>query len=163
MSTCHYCKYYKQSKLVGRPDSDGVQWKKCRIKKKKIQSKSNECKYFDPAEIFFCDKYGCQLAIANCLHRRFNPKKFLGWQKCKRCRQFEQDISEISNSYMVERKKAKRPPIKRIGRVINRRIGKPKVVFNPNKKRKLKRRESKSVRKIKRREVKPIRKIKRRN
>ena len=158
MATCYYCKYYRTADLIGKPDMKGRQWKKCRIKKKEVHSGKKQCEFFDPAQYFYCDKNGQHIQLAICAHKRFNPKNFEGWSKCKRCRQFEKHISALINDYILGKTKVKKPPEEKTGRKLKRRIGKPKIYFKPEKqvlkpeKRVLKRRKKpKPVRKLKRR------------
>ena len=159
MPACYYCKYYRSADLYGKPDSKGIQWKKCKIKKKDVYANSKSCKYFDPAEYFHCDAYGQSIHIANCLQRRFNPKGFDGWKKCRKCRQFEKHVSLLVNTYMLTKTKIIKP---RLARQLKRRIGKPRIIAKPQK-RVLNRRKGKDKpRQLKRRKTKPVRKLKRR-
>ena len=169
MPSCIYCRYWDKAKKFGKPDDMGRQWRKCIVKgNRKINAESTICKYFNPADTFYCDAYDCRLAIANCLNRRFNPKGFnKTWEFCPNCRQFEQDIWPIVNDYIYEKKKLVKPkndPLRK-KRILKRRAGKPRIIHDPNKKKKrvIKRRsEPKKVRKIKRRSKPKVRKIKRR-
>lgn len=163
MATCYYCKYYRQANLFGKPDSKGVQWKKCKKKKRKVHADKKQCKLFDPELYFHCDEYGHQTSMANCLQRRYNPKGFDGWSKCTKCRQFDKHISELVNDYMIERTKISKPEKRQMRvitagkrtRVIKRREAKPK-------KRKLKRRKPKRVIKRRSNSKQSPRKLKRR-
>ena len=95
MATCIYCKYFAESKTVGRPDDSGLQQKKCIAKKRKVNMNSEQCLYFSPANDFHCDNYGYRLKIPNCLNRRFNSSNFTKWEKCNKCRQFQNDLSQV--------------------------------------------------------------------
>ena len=147
MLTCYYCSNYRIAKTMGLPDKNGVQWKKCLIKGK-VNAQTDKCKYFDPADSFYCDNYACGLKVGNCLHRRFVPHKFNGWGKCSKCRQFDRDISEIVNDYILQKTRIIRPRTPGSVRKLKRRKDKPikrqlKRRKPTPKPRKLKRRRSK--------------------
>lgn len=166
---CLYCKYFMGSKSVRKDAPEEISGKKkkkspsllkrCSATRKKIDMDSHACQYFDPNDIFYCDRHRIRIHIAQCINRRRNSSSFETYKKCKKCRQFESVIKPIAEDYFLSARKAI-PPKKQI-----RRRAKPeKVESKITRRRKLKKEKSKITRrsKVTRRKKSPSGKITRR-
>ena len=171
--TCRYCKYWVQSKVISRTqDINELSSKKkkktslsyikreCKFRKKPIEVTTPACKFFNP-EKFWCERENCWMGIIVCLARRRNPHNLSAWDKCKKCRQFDNEIRKVVIDYWVNGKKVKNPEKedtidKKLRREIKRHIKKKRKELRetPSGKRKIKRRkknETEVKRTIKRR------------
>lgn len=162
-TTCRYCKYFVKSPKT-KKTFKGKTIRRCRVKGRRIHIDKKACDLFDPAALFHCDQFECQLAFANCLHRRGNRLKLKAWDDCKKCRQFEKELTGLIQNFFIEGRVPKDPP--------DEFKDKDKEEEKPKSKRTLKRRSKSPLtkaldvfapkpRKIKRRQ--PRRKLKRRS
>lgn len=162
MPICANCDWWSQAKIISRGDKGTVTYRLCPALKERVQSQEKSCKYFNPI-YFHCDKNNCRLTIEQCLARRRNPKNLVGFQNCKKCRQFDKEIREIVEMYYIDMVPIVTPRhLARGNNTENVEIGSGKIKRrkkkeggNPNGKRKIKRREKPQTnskhRKIKRR------------
>lgn len=150
---CSYCSFWVQSPVIGRDDATKKTKfirRVCPASLNKVSADHDSCEYFNPASIFYCDLNNHRLTLLECMNRRRNSKGFQAWKKCKRCRQFNNDIKPILEDYFFDCRKVKEVPIETA----------KKSGIKRRKKSKIKRRKSKPSG-IKRRKKKPV-KIKRR-
>lgn len=156
--SCGYCHTWSKSPIIGREAGDYSSKsnhrrinRKCILKKISVDFDSDNCKYFSPANNFYCDKNNHFVSFIVCLNRRFNKKGLDNFEQCKKCRQFDKDIKPILENFWVEGN----PVIKSKRRNIKRRENKIDIKRNDKKikdKRTIKRRkETKIKRTIKRR------------
>lgn len=143
---CGYCENY--SKMLKPGTSNRKAKFGCPVRRRKVLFDKKACKYFKPRKYFYCDNHGEQLNFVSCLARRLNLVALPAYEKCKKCRQFEQDIGQIVQNYIVEGVAIATIPESKLSRKNSVR-----------EERKLKRRSSGRV--LKRRNQKP-RKLKRR-
>ena len=137
---CSYCKHWVEA-LRLKTNS-----RICKVTKKNIYSdKKVKCIYFDP-EFFFCEQNECRMSICVCLNRRRNIPKFENWNKCKKCRQFENEMKGFVVEYWIE---GKSTLTKKFEKKIKRREKHGIIKRKDETKRKIKRRGKQ--RKIKRR------------
>jgi len=182
--SCKHCIHWYSSSVIGkRKDNDEIQEKKkkrkkdknfkpttrrCIITKKKIQSNSPNCKWFNPS-LVYCNENLHPIKISNCLDRRRNEKQMAAWDYCKKCRQFDLEIKDIAEKYWLnatpiniktkaERSKKKKRKLKRRGeseinqeQVTIRTIKRRKKTETAKPKRTIKRREKRTIKTIKRR------------
>jgi len=180
--SCKYCSYWYHSRVIKKnveeESGSGKKRKKsnfkatvrkCKLTNKKIKSDSPNCKWFSPSSVY-CNQENHLIKIINCLDRRRNEKGLTAWDDCRKCRQFDQEIKDIAETYWlnavpIKAKTTEEKQRKKIGK-IKRREKSEEFKERKERKRTIKRRPSKIKRKIKRRktmEDKPTkRKIKRR-
>ncbi|HUU89010.1 MAG TPA: hypothetical protein VMX17_14845 [Candidatus Glassbacteria bacterium] len=176
--SCKHCKHWYSSSVVGkRIDEDEIHEKKkkrkkdknfkpttrrCIITKKKIQSNSPHCKWFNPSSVY-CNENNHPIKISNCLDRRRNEKQMAAWDYCKKCRQFDQEIRDIAETYWLnatpiniktkeETRKKKKRRLKRRGEseihkehTTTRTIKRRKKTEDAKPKRTIKRREKRTI------------------
>jgi len=161
-TTIHsYCKYCRQWFLspVTKKKINETAIRKCQLTKKRINSKTSSCRWFNPSSVY-CTKNNYSIKIINCLNRRRNENQTPDWEYCGKCRQFNKEIQHIAehywlNGHPIEIKKTNMPttiPDETNKRKIKRR-GKPTPVAVIKKS--IKRRKKPET-------IKPKRKIKRR-
>lgn len=126
---CLYCKLWNDSSKKIKNTTSNEKIKKC-LANKTVTAASKACKYFNPNQVFYCDKNSIRLDVINCLSRRRNSKEFSAFENCKKCRQFELEIKDFVIKYIIEGKQAK----ERKGR---------KKIITENKEVKIKRRNKK--------------------
>jgi len=111
--------------------------RRCKTTRKKIESNSPGCKWFNPSSVY-CENKNQQIKIINCLNRRRNEGKIPSWDICKSCRQFELEIMDIAIKYWINASsvKEKKDAIPKKERAIKRRgeTPKPKRIIKRRKK-----------------------------
>jgi len=182
--SCKHCNHWYSSSVIGkRIDEDEIHEKKkkrkkdknfkpttrrCIITKKKIQSNSPNCKWFNPSSIY-CNENNHPIKISNCLDRRRNEKQLASWDYCRKCRQFDQEIRDIAEKYWLnatpiniktkeeERSKKKKRKLKRRGEseihqehITTRTIKRRKKTETTKPKRTIKRRGKRTIKRRKR-------------
>jgi len=147
---CIYCDYFPSLKTV-KKRKEKPDIRRCHIAKRKVTSeRERECVYFTPTtHPFYCDNNNCQLDLIQCIARRRNRKGLTAWDNCRKCRQWDQELRQVVEKYILDMARPKQPIPE-----------KPKRKLKRRKKRTIKRRAKRT---IKRREEKPKRKIKRRS
>lgn len=160
MIKCGSCDWWANSPIKNRGDRNSATQRKCIAKRSDVSEDSESCRYFKP-QYFHCSENNCRLTFDQCLARRRNTKNLLGYQNCRRCRQFDKEIREIVESYYLDLVPIVTP--RHLARGENgEKIGSGKILRRPKKdgqsskgKRKIKRRNkptnTEKPRKIKRR------------
>lgn len=146
---CGYCNQFSSGKVF--KSGDTVK-RKCIARQVKVDFNHRTCKYFDPVQYFQCIKHGERITFAHCAIRRLNHVSLTKYSYCKKCRQFDQEISQIMSQYIVEGSKIKKyNPDKPLRKLARRNSAKRSIKRRTPKKRVLKKRIKKPARKIKRR------------
>ena len=114
---CSYCNQFYRSKALPRGSKDGLKFdgaRLCIAKDKMIKPNDEQCEYYQPTEALHCDKLDMQVHPLQCLSRRFNRLNLEGFQPCRKCKQFESNISQIITEYYINCKKVKPLPIQEV-------------------------------------------------
>lgn len=128
---CVYCTTWNISPIKKDMSESGKKTskiikRKCVTLKRFVTSDSDACEYFAPSATVHCDLTHTRMNLVNCLQRRRNPKQFKSWHKCRKCRQFDQELLPIIEDYYLNNKEILVPKEKRLGRKIKRRKDHPK-------------------------------------
>jgi hypothetical protein len=147
---CGYCNQFSSGKVF--KSGDTVK-RLCIARQDKVDFNHETCKYFDPVQYFQCIRHGERITFAHCAIRRFNHAGLSKYSYCKRCRQFDQELSEIMSKYIVDGAKIKKynpdKPLRKLAR--RDKSAKRSIKRRTPKKRVLKKRKEKPKRKLKRR------------
>jgi len=115
---CLYCNYFAHGDIIrretnlGEKKKPGMVKRKCSAMNKNVALDTDACKYFSPCDTFYCDKNNQRIKMLLCIARRLNRNNLDAFKGCKRCRQFDQEIKPILETYGMEAQKIVNPPQK---------------------------------------------------
>jgi hypothetical protein len=153
---CGYCNLFSSGKTFKSGD---MVYRKCIARHKKVDFDHKICKYFDPVKTFHCERHGERIPLAICLHRRMNYQNLNKLVYCRKCRQFDRELSGLVGKYIIEGSKINKfnsspdesnEPQRKLARRKTA-TAKRSLKRRTSEKRVLKRRKNNSKRKIKRR------------
>jgi len=110
---CTYCDRFYRSKPLPRTSDKGEKFdgaRLCTTENKMIKSEDEACEYYQPTEGFYCDKWDMRVSPLQCLSRRLNRLGLEGFQDCRKCKQFENNIRQIIEEYYIKCKVVKKLP-----------------------------------------------------